>query len=70
MKRTYSIEVKGRAHTWGLTVKAKPEHADDWRADGLDVWEVLNRVPVWAHQLGLTRIWCAVQDGWNAIRLW
>lgn len=47
-----------------------PAHLPDWRADGLEVYEVCNVVPVWVQRLGLTRPWCRVQDAWRWLRLW
>lgn len=38
--------------------------------DGLEVYEVLNRVPEWAQRIGLTHLWGAVQDSWRWMRLW
>jgi hypothetical protein len=71
VKRLYSVTVRGREKTWGLPIKALPEHVEDWRADGLEVDELINTIPVWIHGLGLTRPWCAAQDFWNRwLRLW
>lgn len=61
MKR-YSVIVKGKDKTWSFTVHAKSQWVDDWRDDGLEVSEVLNVVPAWAVTLGLTKIWCFVED--------
>jgi hypothetical protein len=70
MKQTYSITVRGKHHTWGFHVEGEPEHAKDWEADGLEVYQVLNTIPVWVHRLGLTRPWCRAQDLWRWMRLW
>lgn len=61
MKR-YSVHVKGREKLWAFTFRAEPEHVEDWRRDGLEVYEVLNTVPVIIQRLGLTRAWIAAQD--------
>jgi hypothetical protein len=70
MNHLHSITVKGKSHTWSFTFKGDPAHLADWRADGLDVSQVLNRVPAWAQQLGLTRPWVLVQDAWRFLRFW
>lgn len=69
MNRLYSITVVGRDKTWGFPVKGTEQDAQDWRDDGLEVWELTNTVPVWAQRLGLTKPWCGVQDAWNWVRL-
>jgi hypothetical protein len=70
MKTTCSITVRGKDHEWSFSFKANPEHIEAWRADGLDVAVVLYRIPYWAHQMGLTRVWCRAQDVWQLVRLW
>ncbi|GEM81907.1 hypothetical protein [Meiothermus hypogaeus] len=62
MKRLYTIEVQGRHHSWGWYAWGTPQDVADWRADGLEVFEVLNVIPDWVVRLGLTRIWVAVED--------
>ena len=70
MKRTISITVKGKQKTWAFSFEGDPAHLADWEADGLEVCEVLNTIPLWVQQMGLTRLWCRVQDAWNWMRLW
>lgn len=65
-----SVEVKGREHSWGFLFEGDPAHLDAWRADGLEVYEVCNVIPVWVVRLGLTRVRCRVQDAWQWLRLW
>jgi len=60
--RLYGINVRGKKHDWVFTVPGKPEWVADWLADGLDADEVVNIIPLWAAALGLTRIWCWLQD--------
>lgn len=62
MKRLYTINVPGRNQTWGWYRWGTPEHAADWRADGLEVFEVVNTIPAWIVQFGLTRLWVALED--------
>lgn len=61
MKR-YAIQVRGREHSWSFHVSAKPEHVEDWRADGLEVDEILHSIPEWVVNLGLLRPWCFFED--------
>jgi hypothetical protein len=71
MKKRYTITVHGKQKTWGFPIKADPAHVEDWRADGFEVDEVLNMIPDWAVNLGLTYVWCWVQDVWEKrLRLW
>jgi len=62
LRKRYSLTVRGRHHTWSFTIDAPPEHVADWRADGLEVDELLNTVPEWAVRAGLLRVWVFVQD--------
>lgn len=70
MVKSISITVKGRHKTWAFTFQGDPKHIAEWQADGLNVAEVYNTVPYWAQQLGLTRLWCRVQDAWQFLRLY
>lgn len=70
MKRTLSITVRGKHKTWCFNFKGDPKYLAEWEADGLEVYELLNTIPEWAVNMGLTRIWCRVQDAWQWLRLW
>ncbi len=70
MRKNIEVTIRGKQKTWGFVFKADPKHLDEWRADGLEVDEVLNIIPQWAQRIGLTRIWCAVQDAWQWLRVW
>ncbi len=70
VKKLMSIEVRGREKRWGFLFEGDPAHLAEWRADGLEVDEVCNVIPVWAQRMGLTRVWCRVQDAWAWLRLW
>jgi hypothetical protein len=61
MTRLYSITIRGTQRTWSHLVWAKPEHAEEWRQDGIEVDEVLYIVPDWVQIMGLTRPWCWLQ---------
>lgn len=70
MRGTCQIVVRGKHKTWGFNFPADPKCLAEWEADGLEVYEVLNTIPEWAQQFGLTRLWVAVQDLWRWMRLW
>lgn len=71
MKRKLSVTVRGKSGAvYGFMFNGDPKYLDEWRADGLEIDEVLNVVPEWAVALGLTRIWCRVWDAWQWLRLW
>ena len=53
-----TLFIKGRDKTWSFRVQGTPEHLADWRADGLEVDELINTVPAWAP----FRLWCWAQD--------
>jgi hypothetical protein len=61
-KKLHTLVVKGKNHTWAFDVYASPEYVAEWRADGLTVEEISNVVPNWIVEIGLTRVWCFVQD--------
>ncbi len=71
MKRRLSINVRGKSGAmFGFQFYGDPKYLDEWRAEGFEIDEVLNTVPVWAARLGLARIWCRAQDAWQWLRLW
>jgi hypothetical protein len=70
VKTACRIVVKGKHHTWAFNFPADAKHLPEWEADGLEVYEVLNTIPEWAQRMGLTHVWCSVQDRWNWMRLW
>jgi hypothetical protein len=70
MKQTLSITVRGKQKTWSFNFTGDPQHLADWEADGLEVYEVLNSIPLWAQQIGLTHAWAAAQDAWRWLRIW
>lgn len=61
MKR-WAITVQGDRHEWSFEVRGTDSHVEDWRADGLQVDEVVNSIPAWVVDLGLLRAWCFVED--------
>jgi hypothetical protein len=70
MKQMCSITVKGKTKTWCFNFLADTKYLAEWEADGLEVYEVMNSIPDWAVDLGLTKPWVRVQDLWRWLRLW
>ena len=68
-ERLYSLEIQGRTKQWGIPVYAEPEWVEDWRADGLEVSEVLNRIPEWMPSWAI-KPFCRLQDLWNFKNPW
>lgn len=59
----------GNGHEWGFTVRADPAHLPEWRAAGLEVYELAATVPAWVAAIGLARPWAAVQAAWQWLRV-
>lgn len=63
--KLHSITVKGNNHTWGFEAYVDPKYLDEWRADGLEIYEIENTVPMWVPTWIPIRLWCFLQDAWN-----
>lgn len=71
MRRTYTIGVQGRSGArYEFPFEGEPEHLPGWLAEGFEIDEVLNTIPLWVQRLGLTRPWCRMQGAWRWLRLW
>lgn len=70
MSKLLSIHVRGKRKSWSFVFSGDPKHIEEWRADGLQVFEVVNSIPEWAVDLGLTRAWCFMQDVFNFKNPW
>lgn len=59
----HAVVVCGKGSTWVIHTYITKETAQDWRDDGLEVYEVLNTIPAWAVYAGIpVRLWFFVQD--------
>jgi len=65
MKKRYALIIRGKEKEWIFTTFLQPKHIKDYLEDGIQVEEVVNSIPLWAQQLGLTRIWFFIQDLFN-----
>lgn len=63
-KKMYSLSINGAQKCWGIIVYAEPTHVNDWRADGLELEEIVNTIPMWLPAC-LMRPWCVAQDLFN-----
>lgn len=61
-KKLYSLTVRGREKVWLFETYVDPRYVKEWRADGVQIEEICNLIPVWVVDRGLTRIWCFFQD--------
>lgn len=62
MKRLFAITVNGKNHKWQFHFDGDENDWQDWLDDGLDVMMVKNIIPEWIVFMGLTKIWCFLQD--------
>lgn len=62
MNKRLAVTVKGKEKDWCFIFTGDPQYLDEWRADGLEVDEVVNIVPDWVAAIGMTRAWCKMQD--------
>lgn len=66
-KKLLMLEIKGHQHSWLFEFAGDPRHIDEWRADGLQIYEVVNTIPERVANLGhkATVAWCFFQDIFN-----
>jgi hypothetical protein len=64
-KKLMSITVNGKEHTWSFNFYADPQYLDKWQADGLDIVQIENVIPMWVWEAGLTKPYCWLQDIFN-----
>jgi hypothetical protein len=65
MKREMAVTVRGKQHEWSFHFDGDPKYLQEWRDDGIEVYEIYNSIPMWVADAELTRIWCFVQDCFN-----
>jgi hypothetical protein len=70
VKRPMLLNVRDKSGAeWGFTVRADPAHLPEWRAAGLEVYEIAASVPGWVAAAGMARPWAAVQAAWQWLRV-
>lgn len=70
MNKLLSVRLHGNRRTWQFEFYGDPKYLAEWRADGLEIYEVCNVIPAWIADLGLTRPWCFLQDVFNFKNPW
>jgi len=68
-KKLMSVTVKGERSRWCFSIYADPQYLDEWRADGLEIYEVCNVIPMWVPGWAV-RPWCIAQDLFNFKNPW
>lgn len=64
-KKLIGIEVRGHTKRWSFSFYGDPKYIPEWRADGLEVFEIENVAPALVADVGLVSVWCFLQDLWN-----
>lgn len=71
MKRRMCINVTTKTgRVFGFPFEGDPKFLEEWRAEGLDIDEILNTIPECVVACGLKRPWVFAQDAWQWLRLW
>jgi hypothetical protein len=70
MKQKMCITVRGKSGSdFQFIFHGDPQYVKFWREEGFEIGVILNSIPEWAHLLGLTKPWFAVQDFWRWLRI-
>ena len=64
-KKLLSVTVKGNEKKYCFNFYGDPKYIPEWEADGLEVVEILNTIPIWVVDAGLTKPWIFMQDIFN-----
>lgn len=65
------VHLRGKEHRWSFEFYGDPKYLEEWRADGLEVTEILNTIPKWAVDIGVpVRWWFFAQDILNFNNPW
>jgi hypothetical protein len=60
-----TVTVRGSTSKWVFgPFPARRTDIEEWRADGLEVDELINSIPEWLPS-GLTSAWCRLEDLWR-----
>lgn len=60
-KYLFCVYIRGKYSEMSFEFWAE-DHFDEWKENGLKVTQVLNTIPMWIEEFGLTKIWCWLQD--------
>jgi hypothetical protein len=64
-KKLYSITIRGKQKSWCFNTFIDERYLEEWREDGIVIEEIINIIPLWVQQMGLTKPWCFLQDCFN-----
>ena len=70
MKNKLILTVKGRTNEWTFVVHGDLAYLEEWRKDGLEIYELVGVLPMWMQGTFLERPWMFAQKLWNWIRLY
>lgn len=63
MRKNLFINIRGKRKNWGFVIFEDPKYLEEWRADGLDIFEPVNVIPEWWVEMGLpVRVYAFFQD--------
>jgi len=60
-----SITVQGKHNKYSFNFYGDTKHIENWRNEGFEIDEIVNTIPTWIVDLGLTKVWCKLQDWFN-----
>jgi hypothetical protein len=71
MKRPMFVDVRGRSgESYSFEFRGDPAHLSDWRADGLEVYEIAASVPEWLAWCPAMNLYIGAQRLWQWLRVW
>ena len=62
MKQLMSLVVRGKTTEYDFTVEGYSEHLEEYWDEGLDINPIVNVIPQWIVDIGLSDVWCFFQD--------
>lgn len=65
MIKLCSIVINGKTKIWSFNAYVDTRYVEEWRADGIEIYELENIIPSSIVDAGLLRAWIFVQDLWN-----
>lgn len=65
MKKSVTLSVRGRCSEWAIDCHMSQDQINAMIADGIEVFELHNSIPMWVADLGLARPWCFAQEVFN-----
>lgn len=68
-EKLMAVIVRGERHTWRFRTMADPRYLQEWREDGIEIYEVCNTIPIWVPAWAI-RPWCIAQDIFNFKNPW